>query len=267
MSNLEHVTFITWNIHGSENGQNKPEQVANFLRTVPDVDVVLLQEICGVDDLNTQAHEIVSMLQWKTCVFGRAKATRTGVCGNAIISKLTTLEIFSPWVLPRGTMKKDDDSRIPVSDEPRCAIPVLLQTRSHRPFLAICTQLGHYNNMDQDRAVCQEPMKIILARIKADSFIEKHLPIILGGDFNVEWDDPTMSPGPIQPMIAGSGPRFNCSSSAPTYRVGTEEARKVDYILDRGRGVFNMEDHVVLESDISDHRPLLARWVLSLETE
>lgn len=147
------------------------------------------------------------------------------------------MAVLSAWPLLETT-----NHRLPDGTEPRSALTVRIQPDTHMPEIVV-TGIHLYQTEAQRLAQVQRLV---------DLFAEESAPVLLGGDFNSEPDDPVMRlldrhwVRPVKP------PEAALTWPADTPRV------EIDYILYRPTaGLTVVEHRVIDEPEASDHRPVL----------
>ena len=104
------------------------------------------EEVCGSGVEDTQAHDLANDLRMN-CMFGQARQTKHGVFGNAILSRFP-LTREQELELPRGSLTRDDGSRMPGQNERRLALAAIVspfRDAEAFDFMCICTHVGIYN--------------------------------------------------------------------------------------------------------------------------
>ena len=263
------ITVATYNIAGGQDTFSH-ERVLGALRSL-DADVICLQEVAGHDVGHTQAHRLARDLGMN-CVFGNAHQKR--LFGNAILSHFP-LTLIDEIELPRGSLNRDDGTRMPGQKERRAALAVTVSPFTDVPkydFLCICTHVGIYNSAEE-ATKGQEPGRIIGEFVKSETW--KDTPALLAGDLNCRWATPFVG------VVARLDRNWNIHPSAGTKtRKSDDRKHKIDYICDRGRGTWRMQGglthaagswtHAVRNESTdpgdgslppSDHLPLKAVWV------
>lgn len=263
------ITVATYNIAGGQDTFSH-ERVLAALRSL-DADVICLQEVAGDDVGHTQAHRLARDLGMK-CIFGNAHQER--LFGNAILSHFP-LTLIDEIELPRGSLNRDDGTRMPGQKERRAALAVTVSPFTDVPkydFLCICTHVGIYNSAEE-ATKGQEPGRIIGEFVKSETW--KDTPALLAGDLNRRWATPFVG------VVARLDRNWNIHPSAGTKtRKSDDRKHKIDYICDRGRGTWRMQGglthaagswtHAVRNESTdpgdgslppSGHLPLKAVWV------
>lgn len=181
------------------------------------------------------------------CAFGQADISRP--LGNAILSKFP-FSLVSEIRLPRGSLYKDDDSRIPGQFEQRLALVAMINPGNELPFNFVSTHIGIYNTSASQPAQNSKysPSEMPFALIEEFARYSK-LPIILAGDFNDH------SGGAGLSFLKRNG--WNVYESEPTRKNG-----KIDYFCDRSFGKWALSPNQVIPDEVtngaSDHRPLVS---------
>jgi len=230
------IHIVSYNIHGAQCDVNEIIKVLAGINA----DIVSLQEVdCSKMD---QAKAIGDALRM-TVVFSQAHQTRN--YGNAILSKFPVHHI-EKLKLPHGSLTKEDGSRMPGANEDRLALIARISPFHDSPqhdFIFIATHFGIYTQNDANQ---EEPVNIIADFLNQNE--NTCVPAVLAGDLNAQ---------PLSAVITKLKKEWNCYDSVPTFRD-----IKIDYILDKGRGIYKMEEgaQLVIETNASDHRPLIAKW-------
>jgi endonuclease/exonuclease/phosphatase family metal-dependent hydrolase len=243
------IRTVSYNIAGNHSSFDI-DKIISVLENI-NADVICLQEVGGTSISNTHAHVIANQLRM-FCVFEQAHQSRYPF-GNAILSRFPMTHC-TRIELPRGSLHRDDGSRMPGQNETRVAVSVQVCPFQEHPqfdFVCICTHLGIYNSADRvTGGSAIEPFDRIRAHIKPND----HLPALLIGDFNIRYDSQHTESG-----LQAVDRNWNIYGSEPT--AGN---KKIDYICDRGRGKWTMGEQYVVSDEVtgraSDHRPLCATW-------
>eukprot|EP00927_Polykrikos_kofoidii_P047877 TRINITY_DN42161_c0_g1_i1.p1 TRINITY_DN42161_c0_g1~~TRINITY_DN42161_c0_g1_i1.p1 ORF type:complete len:480 (-),score=54.47 TRINITY_DN42161_c0_g1_i1:16-1455(-) len=237
---------VTYNIAGRHAGFSV-QKIVDVLRSV-EADVVCLQEVNGSSLERTDAHAIAAALRM-SCTF--AQGPEDIVFGNAILSRwpLGSTEIIE---LPCGSATKADGSRMPGSRERRVALTAVVCPPCDvtcRDFIIICTHFGIYNEFDLASPESLEPVRRIHSFLK----LHRSTPALLAGDLNAQ---------PGSSVLKELDKNWNIHKQYD--EVVTCGNIKIDYILDRGRGVWKMGLQYALSMEetqhASDHCPLVAEW-------
>jgi endonuclease/exonuclease/phosphatase family metal-dependent hydrolase len=254
------VTVATYNIAGGHSTFSH-DDVLSALQSL-NADVICLQEVLGDDMLHTQAHRLADDLRM-SCVFGQAHQTR--VFGNAILSRLP-LTRRHDIELPRGSLKRDDGSRMPGQNERRAALAVIVSPFREVPvydFVCVCTHVGKYNSAEQSTKALV-PGKSIGQFVNTEAL--KDPPALLVGDFNCRWAEPFAG------VVSRIDTNWNIYPSTGTKTAKDDDPEhKIDYICDRGRSRWRVQGgltHAVRNDKTdfgdghkpSDHLPLVAVW-------
>lgn len=136
------------------------------------------------------------------------------------------------------------NATIPLPPAPRAALTVLASLRTGQ-FAAIAAQIDPAQGRVRD-----EDLARIADGISAQQ--AAHIPLVIGGEFNAAPDDPGFARLKALGLRdawteCGSGDGFTYPSDTP--------ARRIDYLFLTGD--LHCSAAAVLESRISDHRPLL----------
>jgi endonuclease/exonuclease/phosphatase family metal-dependent hydrolase len=240
--------IVTYNIAGNHKGF-RLEPIAQVLRGL-DADVICLQEVAAHSNTEhlTQAHALAALLRMNCC-FAQTLTSKT-VFGNAILSHCP-LRPAKEIELPRGSLTRDDETRMPGQKERRIALALVVSPVQARPeldFICICTHFGLYNTREsqpaEEKSPCLEPVRQIDAFVTQAN--RRQTPAILAGDLNVERGSTIMN------SLAHN---WNLHETGNTFKT-----KKIDWILDRGGGVWRMRSQIALTFDASDHFPIVAEW-------
>ena len=125
---------------------------------------------------------------------------------------------------------------------------------NRKDFLFATTHFGIYRDNDENRKV---PARTINSLLRVDR--QRDVPFILTGDLNFTYDQLQQNGSPLSMLDQ----YWTFYPTASTKSKG--RAEKIDYILERGRGVWLMKNetqHVLIEAEpASDHRLLYGTWV------
>ncbi|MBD8489143.1 endonuclease/exonuclease/phosphatase family protein [Echinicola sp. CAU 1574] len=87
---------------------------------------------------------------------------------------------------------------------------------------------------------------------------QSNYPVILGGDLNATPDGPTMA------SFFQRHFKSSCEGNASCYTIPSREPnRKLDYILFKPQSSFKIKDHQVIQTEASDHLPILTTFSLN----
>ncbi len=211
--------------------------------------------------MSTQAHRLADDLRMN-CMFGLAlQFNPDSVYGNAILSRFP-LTRRRQLPLPRGSLQRDDGSRMPGQTEPRLALAATVCPpfggSAAFDFLCVCTHIGKYNSAELD-TMARVPGDVIGDFVCNEDY--RDMPAILAGDFNSAWGDGPPFTGVVQRLERDWG----MYPSAGT-RPGKDESHgfKIDFVCDRAHGRWRMEAMETVRNEIteaaSDHFPVLAVW-------
>lgn len=235
------LRLLVYNIHAGKDAAGAPnlERVAAVIRSTR-ADVVLLQEVDirtirsgGVDQLD----EVARMTRLEP-LFGKSLDYDSGEYGIAILSRLP---IRSRRALP---LRVDPpQKRAGGSVEPRIALIAEVQTARGGTLRIINT---HLDASRDDRYRLQEVATLAAAVREGEA-------VILGGDLNATPENP------LHHHLRAKRLRdaWDCGTGeGGTYPASAPEKR-IDYLYFSQH--FDCVSAEVLESDASDHRPLLVR--------
>lgn len=229
------LRVLCWNLHHGVGEDNKLdlERIAALIREQKP-DLVALQEIdnkCRRSQGVDQAAEL-ARLTGLHGVFGKAMDHDGGEYGQAILSKH-----------PIGDTQVH---QLPGDGEPRIAFEAEVKIDG-KALRMITVHLDHQ----------QDARRLKQAETLAKALENHHEPMILAGDFN---DIPDSAPlkafAAPWTAVPKQAPAFTCPAPAPKVEI--------DHIL--LRGLEPKEPAIVLpEAIASDHRPVFARVVFSLD--
>lgn len=241
------VRVMVYNIHAGKDAGGRPnlDDVARLV-LAHDADVVLLQEVDrgtrrsgGVDQLQVlmEATEFAG-------VFGRTLDYDGGQYGIAALSRdgFGYQDTVPLQVLPPPT-------RAGGSHEPRGALVTIVNTRLGR-WQAITTHLDASATDDYRQQEADRLAEIIRVRRAAG------LPLMLGGDMNATPDSAVIK------KVLGFGFRDAwtvCGTGDGFTFPASQPARRIDYLF--LSGTLQCISAQVLDSHVSDHRPLLVTVV------
>mmetsp|Transcript_86995 Transcript_86995/g.246689 ORF Transcript_86995/g.246689 Transcript_86995/m.246689 type:complete len:225 (+) Transcript_86995:345-1019(+) len=123
------------------------------------------------------------------CMFGQARQTKHGVFGNAILSRFP-LTRKQELELPRGSLTRDDGSRMPGQNERRLALAAIVspfRDAEAFDFMCICTHVGIYNTAQQ-ASKAHAPAEIFDNFVNSEASV--NTPAVLAGDLNCAWTEP-----------------------------------------------------------------------------
>jgi len=264
------IKLATYNIAGGNKKLFRHERILEVLESL-NADVICLQEVCGESVEDTQAHHLANDLRMN-CMFGRARDRGGGVFGNAILSRypITRRQEIE---LPRGSLMADDGKKMPGQKEGRLALAAIVSPFPDvrtSDFLCICTHVGIYNSAEK-ASEAQRPAEIIGNLVNSKAF--KDTPAVLAGDLNCAWTEPFTG------VVARLHRNWHIYPSAGTRTSKSKDkGNKVDYICDRGRGRWRLQDKTMqaVRNSVtspgkkqapSDHLPLVAFWQRISEPE
>ena len=241
------VRVLVFNIHAGKDasGQSNLAAVAQLI-TSTDADLVLLQEVDrgtkrsgGLDQL-----QVLSERTRYTPVFGRSLDYDGGQYGIA--------------ALARGGVRFAETIPLPVapaqeraggSREPRVGLLIVVPT-----VLGVLQLVNtHLDASREDRYRLQESqalLKIVHSRLSRD------MPLLLGGDLNSEPDSA------VQQTLRAAGLRdvwMECGRGDGYTYPSHQPAKRIDYLFVAGS--LACTSARVLETNMSDHRPLLVTIV------
>ena len=235
--------MLVFNIHAGKDASNRSnlDEVAQLI-TSSGADVVLLQEVDrgtersgGVDQLQRLAEATKY-----TPVFGRSLDYDGGQYG---IAALTRNEVLFSETTPLPVTPPQE--RAGGSREPR--VGLLIVTRTVLGGLQLVnTHLDasrdHVYRLQESRTL----LDIVRSRLTADA------PVLLGGDLNSEPESE------VQQQLRAAGLRdawMECGQGDGFTFPAHQPAKRIDYLFLTGR--LTCTAARVVETNISDHRPLL----------
>ncbi len=267
---------MTYNIAGGHAGCDLDKLAAVMLASK--ADLICIQEVFQLPttglQFRSQAHELAAKLRMN-CVFGAAiDLGARGHYGNAILSRFT-LHSVCHVPLPRGSLRKDDGSRMPGATETRLALAATVSPVSEdssQDFVCICAHFGIYNALDAKSGEASAPAARIFEFLCATE-----LPALLLGDLN------------CPPKGAALSALFEMFEPSPV-KGPTTHRLEIDHVLasKSSVGVYTLSDFRVLRCasccvgvpcvcflslcvaalwcsfeescHASDHLPVLAEW-------
>lgn len=243
------VRVLVYNIHAGKDAQNRPnlEEVAALIRST-EADVVLLQEVDrgtkrsgGVD----QVQRLMDRTRFAGA-FGRTLDYDGGQYGIAALARdgFGYEDTVPLPVLPA-------QARAGGSHEPRGALVTVVHTRLGR-LQALTTHLDASKG-DEYRQQEAEQLRELLNVRRATG-----LPLLLGGDMNAVPESAVIK------KVLGFGLRdawTECGQGDGFTFPAAKPVRRIDYLF--LTGALRCTDARVIETTISDHRPLLVRVISS----
>ena len=228
------ITIVAYNIHHGEgmDGRLDLVRLAELLKELSP-DLVALQEVDDRVRRTARVDQAEALGRWTGLdpVFGAFMPYQDGEYGMAVLSR---------WPVVAST-----NHRLPDGAEPRSSLAV--RVRSPQTGREIVFAGVHLYRTDGER--------MAQARALMQALDSVAVPAILAGDFNSTPDSEVMAELAESWSIVPKGEdRLTYPSESP--------AREIDYVLVRGRGIEILEERVLDEPVISDHRPLLVRLVL-----
>ncbi len=239
------MTVLVYNIHAGKDAdqQDNLERVAAVIKTAG-ADLVLLQE---VDRNTTRSGQIdqLAVLQRLTgmqAAFGKSLDYQGGLYGIATLSRwpIRAQRVVPLQVVPVQT-------RAGGSLEPRVAL-VIEVTGPNGRFIVVNTHL----DASREQTFRLQEVTRLLEQLKS----EDRRPMLLGGDFNAEPDSSVYSSVTAANLTdsyatcGSGGDGFTFPASSPIKRI--------DYLFTRN--VQRCASANVLDSNASDHRPVLIRF-------
>lgn len=228
------VTVVAYNIHHAEgmDGRLDLARVARLLNEL-DADLVALQEVDERVRRTARVDQAGRLAEWTGLqpVFGAFMPYQDGQYGMAVLSR---------WPIVGST-----NHRLPDGAEPRTSLAVRVRSPDSGRELVFAGV--HFYRTEEERLAQARTLVQALDTVRAVT--------ILAGDFNSTPDSPVMTELAEDWSIVEKGEdRFTFSSFDPV--------REIDFVLHRGDGVEVVEQRVLDEPVISDHRPLLVKFVI-----
>jgi endonuclease/exonuclease/phosphatase family metal-dependent hydrolase len=243
------VRVLVYNIHAGwdASGKENLDRVSAVVQTAR-ADVVLLQE---VDRFTTRSGRVDQLARLASATsmraaFGKTLDYQGGAYGIAILSRWPIVR-DSLYHLPVSLAQQ----RAGGSYEPRGVLHAVIRS----PHGDVHVFNTHLDASADDHYRTQEARTATQLAESAKSSGR----VLLGGDLNATPDSPVLSffrsRGWIDPWTA-------CARGSPEGRTypAHSPVRRIDYLLADAR--WSCREAVVLESDASDHRPVL--YVLSV---
>ncbi|MDH3732771.1 MAG: endonuclease/exonuclease/phosphatase family protein [Gemmatimonadota bacterium] len=225
------LKVLAYNIHHGEGMDSivDLERIAGLIRDL-DVDVVTLQEVdsvtrrTGLVDQTRALADLTGM----SAAFGRFMDYDGGAYGMAVLARWPMVDATN-WTLPDGP-------------EPRSALAVRVRSPlSGRE--AIVVGIHFYGSPEE---------RLIQAATLQDHLRGETTPIVLAGDFNSSPNSEVMDRIALGWTVL---PKGEDHFTFPSY----EPDREIDFIVYRPAEAFELIDQRVIDEPvISDHRPLLA---------
>ena len=237
------LRILVFNIHAGKDaaGQSNLDAVADLIRST-DADLVLLQEVDrrtkrsgNVDQL-----AVLSKLSGHAAVFGRSLDYDGGQYGIAALSRTAFVANFTERlpVAPQQT-------RSGGSHEPRAALVVVARTS-----LGQLTALNTHLDASREETFRLQEVETVLKLVKSNQ--RSRLPALAAGDFNAE-------PGSeVHRRVLASGLRDawnDCGKGNGLTYPADKPVKRIDYVF--LADPLHCSDARVIETTISDHRPLL----------
>jgi endonuclease/exonuclease/phosphatase family metal-dependent hydrolase len=236
------IRVLVFNIHAGKDVAGKPnlDGVAALVKSTR-ADLVLLQEVDRNTARSGSVDQVAALAQ--ATGYGTAFGPSLlhydgGEYGVAILAR--SIGFRSTWPLPVTPVQ----TRAGGSNEPRVAL-VAFASLNGKTWRAIDTHL----DPAEGPARGQEVARLVdVFRDQAASLG----PVVVGGDFNSTPDDPVLAPLKAAGLRdawneCGSGSGFSYPSDTPVKRI--------DYLFLSGD--LHCAKAEVLDSAVSDHRPLL----------
>lgn len=241
------LTILVYNIHAGKDakGVDNLERVSQIIRDAK-ADIVLLQE---VDKNTTRSGKVDQVATFEKLTgfhgaFGKTLDYQGGDYGIAILSR---------WPIVRDTLVhlpvNPPQFRSGVSYEPRGALLTLIQS----PFGSLRVINTHLDPSGTDSFRVQEaPTVLQVAQPGSDAKAT-----FIGGDFNSE---PNSS---VHAMVAAAGWHdtfAECGQGEGLSWPDDKPRKRIDYLWFRAPS--RCVDATVLDTNASDHRPVLFHMVI-----
>jgi endonuclease/exonuclease/phosphatase family metal-dependent hydrolase len=255
------LRVVTYNIAGGHG--HSPDKIAAVLHPL-DADVICLQEVFqlprallppNAPPTTTQAHLIAERLRMN-CVFGEALVMRGLSYGNATLSRFR-LHSARHVPLPRGSLTRDDGTRMPGAEEPRLALAVTVSPSDDvlQAIHIVNAHLGIYNRSEAvpGGPACQAPATIAAF---CNELPRRYEPTVLLGDLNATPESVVLEAFAQSWTVAAAG------------KGPTTKKREIDHVLTRNcqvsaqRVLTWAETHAGTDSPASDHLPVVATCVV-----
>lgn len=239
-SGLE-LRVLTYNIHHGEgtDGKLDLERIAEVIRGFRP-DLVALQEVDKGTERTRKVDQAAELgrLTGMHAVFGKALDYDGGEYGAAILSRWP-FERTDAHVLPGS-----------LGHETRPALTARLKPGEDQPAITLVSiHLDHQEEKER-LTQAQRLLELIAA--------ERDRPVILAGDFNA------LQASPVLRLFETDW--MNPTASKPLFTIPSEKpTRQIDYVLFHPADRWRVVKSEVVESDASDHCPLLV--VVELTSE
>jgi endonuclease/exonuclease/phosphatase family metal-dependent hydrolase len=237
------IRILVFNIHAGKDaaGASNLERVADLIRST-DADLALVQEVDrrtkrsgNVDQL-----DVVARRAGYSAVFGRSLDYDGGQYGIAALSRAGFVAHFTE-PLPVRPLR----SRAGGSHEPRAALVVVARTGGGN-----LTALNTHLDASREEGYRLQEVDTVLKLVRSNQ--KSGLPAVAGGDFNAE-------PGSeLYRRIVASGLRdawTECGKGEGLTYPAEKPVKRIDYLF--LADPLHCTDARVIETTISDHRPLL----------
>ena len=237
------VRVLVFNIHAGKDaaGAANLEAVADLIRTT-EADLVLLQEVDkgtrrsgNVDQL-----AVIARRAERAGIFGRSLDYDGGQYGIATLARLSFVAHFT-----ESLPVKPLQARAGGSHEPRAALVVVARTT-----LGELTALNTHLDASKEETYRLQEVETVLRLVKSNQ--KSGLAALAGGDFNAE-------PGSeVHRRILASGLRdawTECGKGTGLTYPADKPVKRIDYVF--LADPLHCSDARVIETTISDHRPLL----------
>ncbi len=237
------VRILVFNIHAGKDasGASNLDAVADLIRST-NADVALLQEV----DKGTKRSGSVDQLAIMagragySAVFGRSLDYDGGQYGIAALSRGGFVANFTD-PLPVRPLQ----TRAGGSHEPRAALVVVARTSAGN-----LTALNTHLDASREDVYRLQEIETVLKLVKSNQ--RSGLPSVAGGDFNAEPESE------VHRRVIASGLRdawTECGKGAGFTYPADRPVKRIDYLF--LAGPLHCSDARVIETTISDHRPLL----------
>ena len=237
------VKILVFNIHAGKDaaGAGNLDDVADLVRSTA-ADLVLLQEV----DRGTRRSGKVDQLtilggrSGLSAVFGRSLNYDGGEYGIAALSRAGFVAHFT-----EGLPVKPLQARAGGSYEPRAALVVVARTP-----IGNLTALNTHLDASRDDGYRMQEAAHVLALVERSK--KSKMPIVAGGDFNAEPDSE------VHKRLLAGGLRdawMECGAGDGLTYPADKPIKRIDYLFLTGS--LRCSDARVIETRISDHRPLL----------
>jgi endonuclease/exonuclease/phosphatase family metal-dependent hydrolase len=239
----EPVRVLVFNIHAGKDaaGTSNLEGIADLIRSTGAA-LALLQEV----DQGTQRSgrvdqlAVIARLTGYRAAFGRSLDYDGGKYGIGALARDGFAATFT-----ESLPVKPLQTRAGGSHEPRAALVVVARTN-----LGNLTALNTHLDASREEAYRLQEVETVLRLVKSNR--RSGLPAVAGGDFNAEPDSEVVR------RVVASGLRdawAECGSGAGLTYPAHKPVKRIDYLF--LADPLHCSDARVIETTISDHRPLL----------